>query len=121
MSSYPLTATTHDNYRGFCESVRHFILTEKASLTAFNISISYQTISSFYLCISITISLCSDISATINNENPILENEVSKAMSGRSNAAWHLQSNPIKLQGQSQINGGKSEEVHRIYILNISI
>lgn len=82
----------HDNYRSFCELARYFIPTQKASPTSFNISIYCQAKRSSYLCISITVSLCSDISGTINNENPVLEKKVSKAVSGRSNAAWHSQS-----------------------------
>ena len=89
----------HMTITGVCEAVRYFIPTQKASLTSFNISISCQAKRSSYVRISITVSLCSDVSATINNENLILEKELSKALSGRTNAAWHLQSQPFKLQG----------------------
>lgn len=97
MSSHPSNVTTYYNYRSFCEAVRCFILTQKASLT-FNISIYYQAKRSSYLCISITVTLCSEMSATINNENSLLE-KVSKGVSSRRNAQWLLQSHPFKMQG----------------------
>lgn len=90
MSSHPSNITIYDNYRSFCEAVRSFILAQKASLT-FNISIYYQVKRSSYLCISITPTLCSEISATVNNENSFSE-KVSKGLSSRRNAQWRLQS-----------------------------
>lgn len=86
--SHPSNVTTHYNYRSFCEAVRSFILTQKTSLT-FHISIYYQAKRSSYLCMSISVTLCSEISATINNENFLLE-KVCKGVSSRRDAQRHL-------------------------------